>query len=179
MATESHTEVPGGGHREFPPFNKETFPSQLLWLVVFFVALYLIIGRVAIPRIGGIVEARRERTEGDLAEAGRLKEQSDAALKAYETSLADARGRAQALAAETREQLNAEAEASRKRLETELNAKLLEAEKTIAATKSAAMTSVRGIAADATAAIVQRLTGAVPASGTVENAVAAALKERP
>ena len=179
MATESHTEVPGGGHREFPPFNKETFPSQLLWLVVFFVALYLIIGRVAIPRIGGIVEARRERTEGDLAEAGRLKEQSDAALKAYEASLADARGRAQALAAETREQLNAEAEASRKRLETELNAKLLEAEKTIAATKSAAMASVRGIAADATAAIVQRLTGAVPASGTVENAVAAALKERP
>ena len=178
MATESHTEVPGG-HREFPPFNKETFPSQLLWLVVFFVALYLIIGRVAIPRIGGIVEARRERTEGDLAEAGRLKEQSDAALKAYEASLADARGRAQALAAETREQLNAEAEASRKRLETELNAKLLEAEKTIAATKSAAMTSVRGIAADATAVIVQRLTGAVPASGTVENAVAAALKERP
>ena len=37
----------GGG---FPPFNKETFASQIVWLVVFFVALYVIIWKLAIPR---------------------------------------------------------------------------------------------------------------------------------
>src|SRR6187397_915301 len=106
MATDAHTEVPAGGHPKFPPFNKETFPSQLLWFAIFFVALYVIIAKLAIPRLGGIVEARRDRVEGDIAEANRLKEQSDAALKAYEKSLADARSRAQQLASEARDKLN-------------------------------------------------------------------------
>ena len=176
MATNTHTEHPGGGKPQFPPFNKETFASQLVWFVIFFVILYVLIGRFAIPRIGGIIEARRGRIEGDLAEANRLKEQSDTALKSYEKSLADARGRAQALANETRDKLGAEAEARRKALEGQLNLKLTEAEKTIATTKTAAMTNVRGIAVDTTAAIVERLIGTAPSGSAVEAAVANALK---
>jgi F-type H+-transporting ATPase subunit b len=175
MATEAHTEHPGG-KPQFPPFNKETFPSQLVWFVVFFVALYVIISKLAIPRIGGIVDARRGRIEGDLAEANALKGQSDAALSAYEKSLADARGRAQTLANETRDSLNAEAEVARKRLEGELNTKLAAAEQTITATKTAAMANVHGIAVDTASAIVQRLIGTQPAGGAVEAAVADALK---
>ena len=176
MATNTHTEHPGGGKPQFPPFNKETFASQLVWFVIFFVILYVLIGRFAIPRIGGIIEARRGRIEGDLAEANRLKEQSDAALKSYEKSLADARGRAQALANETRDKLSAEADARRKALEGQLNLKLTEAEKTIATTKTAAMTNVRGIAVDTAAAIVERLIGSAPSGSAVEAAVADALK---
>ncbi len=176
MATNAHTEHPGGGKPQFPPFNKETFASQLVWFVIFFIALYVLIGRFAIPRIGGIIEARRGRIEGDLAEANRLKEQSDAALRSYEKSLADARNRAQTLANETRDKLNAEAEEARKKLENELNVKLAEAEKTIAATKTAAMANVRGIAVDTASAIVQRLIGTAPSGSAVEAAVADALK---
>src|SRR5205085_11667837 len=171
MATNAHTEQPGGGKPPFPPFNKETFASQLVWFVIFFIILYVLIGRLAIPRIGGIIEARRGRVEGDLAEANRLKEQSDAALKAYEKSLADARNRAQTLANETRDKLNAEAEVARKKLEGELNLKLGEAEKAIAATKTAAMANVRGIAVDTASAIVQRLIGTAPSGSAVEAAV--------
>jgi F-type H+-transporting ATPase subunit b len=162
--------------KNFPPFDKSTFASQLVWFAIFFIALYVIIARVAIPRLGGIIEARRSRVEGDLDEANRLKEQSDAALKAYEKSLADARNRAQALGNETRDALNAEAEQARKRLEGELNAKLADAEKTIAATKTAAMSNVKGIAVDTASAIVQQLIGTAPASSTVEAAVTVVLK---
>ena len=176
MATGAHTEHPGGGKPQFPPFNKETFASQLVWFVIFFVALYVLIGRFAIPRIGGIIEARRGRVEGDLAEANRLKEQSDAALKSYEKSLADARGRAQALGNETREKLNAEADKARHALEAQLNIKLAEAEKTISATKLSAMANVRGIAVDTASAIVQRLIGTAPSSSALDAAVADALK---
>ena len=176
MATNAHTEHPGGGKPQFPPFNKETFASQLVWFVIFFIALYVLIGRFAIPRLGGIIEARRGRVEGDLAEANKLRDQSDAALKAYEKSLADARNRAQTLANETRDKLNAEAEEARKKLESQLNSKLAEAEKTIAATKTAAMANVRGIAVDTAATIVQRLIGTTPAGSAVEAAVADALK---
>ena len=176
MATDAHTEHPGGGKPQFPPFNKETFASQLVWFAVFFIALYVLISRFAIPRLGGIIEARRDRVEGDLAEANRLKGQSDAALASYEKSLADARGRAQALANETREKLNAEADKARHALEAQLNVKLAEAEKTISATKTTAMANVRGIAVDTAATIVQRLVGTTPTGSAVEAAVAEALK---
>lgn len=176
MATSAHTEVPGGGRGPFPPFQKETFASQLLWLAIFFIALYALMSRVAIPRIGGILEARRQRMADDIAAAGRLKDESSAVLAAYEKSLADAHARAQAMAGETHDRLNAQAEETRKRLEAELNNKIAAAERQIAATKTAAMASVRGIAVETTAAIVERLTGA-PASGpAVEAAIADVLK---
>jgi F-type H+-transporting ATPase subunit b len=176
MATSAHTEQPGGGKPPFPPFNKETFASQFVWLAIFFIAIYLLMWKVAIPRIGGILEARRDRIAADLAEAGKLKERSDAALAAYEKSLADARNRAQQLANETRDKLNAEAEQARKGLEAELTARIARAEETIAATRTAAMANVQGIAIDTAAAIVERLIGRAPSPQATQAAVADVLK---
>src|ERR1700692_3378367 len=115
MANETaHTEVPAGEHaRQFPPFDKQTFPFQLLWLTLTFVALYLLMSRIALPRIDSILERRRARISGDLAEALRLKGESDAAIAAYEKALADARGRAQALVNDSRQRQAAEAGAAR------------------------------------------------------------------
>jgi F-type H+-transporting ATPase subunit b len=163
----------GGG---FPPFNKDTFASQALWITLAFVALYLMMSRVALPRIGSIIEDRKQRIASDFAEAERLKAESEAALVAYEKSLADARGRAQALANETREREAKAAEGARKALDVKLNAQIGEAEKTIATRRSSAMTNVQGIAVEAAAAIVERLTGSAPASREVEAAVVDVLK---
>src|SRR5271165_3414510 len=121
--TTAHTEADGAKHA-FPPFQKDTFASQLVSLAVAFVALYLIVSRIALPRVGSVLDARQNAIDGDLAEAQRLKDQSDAA---------------------------------RKTLEERLAAKLADAEKTIASTRATAMSNVRGIAADAAMAIVQRL----------------------
>src|ERR1700737_3105689 len=171
----AHTEAEGGKHA-FPPFQKDTFASQLVSLVIAFVALYVIVSRIALPRVGNVLDARQGAIEGDLAEAQKLKDASDAALKAYESELAAARSRAQAIGADTREKLTAAAEAERKTLEQRLSLKLADAEKAIAATRSAAMSNVRGIAADAAAAIVQRLTGIAPDGKAVNAAVDASLK---
>jgi F-type H+-transporting ATPase subunit b len=176
VAESAHTEAEGGQKAPFPPFQKDTFPSQLVSLLIAFVALYLIVSRIALPRVGKTIEDRQAAIEGDLAEAQKLKDASDGALKAYESDLAAARSRAQAISAETREKLNAAAEAERKTLEDQLSAKLADAEKTIAATRQAAMSNVRGIAAEAAAAIVQRLTGLTPDGQSVNSAVDASLK---
>jgi F-type H+-transporting ATPase subunit b len=176
MATNAHTTAPGGPKAPFPPFNKEHFASQLVWFTIFFVALYLIIAKVAIPQIGGIMAARNKRIADDIAEANSLKTQSDAALAAYEKSLADARAGAQALASETRDKLHAEAEKTRKMLEGNLNTKLAEAEKTIAATKASAMANIEAVATDTAIAIVERLIGTAPGAKTAQDAVAEVLK---
>jgi F-type H+-transporting ATPase subunit b len=156
----AHTGAEGGHKAPFPPFQKDTFASQLVSLLIAFVALYLIVSRIALPRVGKTIDDRQDAIEGDLAQAQKLKDESGRALKAYESELAAARSRAQAISAETREKLNAASEA----------------EKTIAATREKAMSNVRGIAADAAVAIVQRLTGVVPNGTTVNRAVDASLK---
>jgi len=172
----AHTAADGGHKAPFPPFQSDTFASQLVSLLIAFVALYMIVSRIALPRVGSLLDARQNAIEGDLAEAQNLKDASDAALKAYERELAAARARAQAIGNETREKLNAASEAERKRLEERLTLKIAEAEETIASTRTRAMSNVRGIAADAAAAIVQRLTGVVPDGKSVDSAVDASLK---
>jgi len=172
----AHTEAEGGHKAPFPPFQKDTFASQLVSLLIAFVALYLIVSRIALPRVGKTIDMRQDTIDDDLAQAQKLKDESDNALKAYEAELAAARSRAQAIGAETRVKLSAASEAERKTLEERLALKLADAEKTIASTREAAMSNVRGIAADAASAIVQRLTGVVPDGTSVGQAVDASLK---
>ncbi|MCW5682032.1 MAG: F0F1 ATP synthase subunit B' [Xanthobacteraceae bacterium] len=174
MASNNHTEVPGG-KPPFPPFQGETFPSQIFWLVICFVALYVLLSRVALPRLGKAIEHRKGRIESDLDAANRARNESEAAQAAYEKALADARAKAQALASETNAKLAAESEEQRKSLEAGLKSKLDAAEKQVATTKSAAMANVRTIAVDTAGLIVERLTGKAPAQPAVERAVDAAL----
>ncbi len=173
--TTAHTEAQVG-HGVFPPFDKQTFPSQLFWLVICFVLLYLITARLVQPRVAGIIDSRKKRVAGDLATASGFKAEAEQAMDSYEKALAEARTRAQAIAGETRDRLHAEGERNRKSLEEQLGARLAEAEKTIAATKNAAMANVRGIATEAAAAIVTRLTGVTAPEPTVTAAVDAVLK---
>jgi F-type H+-transporting ATPase subunit b len=181
MAEQAHTtsteHVPAGEHGGvFPPFNTQTFPSQLVWLILTFVLLYALMAKWALPQVARVIENRQKRIADDVAEANKLKAQSDAAVEAYEKALNEARARAQAIATETREQQTAESEAARKKVEDELNVKLAEAEKSIAATKEAAMANVRTIAQDTAAAIVERLIGTAPNDKAVADAVADVLK---
>lgn len=172
--TTSSTEAHGKG--TFPPFQKETFASQLVSFAIAFILLYVIVSKFALPRVGGIIATRQGTIDGDLAEAERLKSESDAALKAYETELAAARANAQGIGSDIREKLTKQADGERKQLEDRLANKLADAEKSIAATRAAAMGNVRSIATDAAAAIVQRLAGAAPDVKAVETAVDASLK---
>jgi F-type H+-transporting ATPase subunit b len=176
MATTAHTQAPSEHKGAFPPFDSSTFASQFVWLVITFVLLYALMAKVALPRVGSIIAQRQNRIDEDLAQANAFKAQSDAALAAYEKALADARARAQAIAGEMRDKQAAETEATRKKLEEQLNTKLAEAEQIIGASKQAAMANVRNIAGDAAKAIVERLIGTTPADSAVAAAVKDALK---
>jgi len=170
-------EIPASEHgRGFPPFDPHTFASQLFWLALAFIALYLLMSRVALPRVGSILEARRRRIDEDLAEAQRFKDASDAAIAAHEKALAEARGRAQALANETRAKAAAAADARRKEVDAKLNDRIAEAEKAIAATRSSAMANLGSIAVEPAGAIIERLTGVPPTSEELGRAVSNVLK---
>lgn len=159
------------GQTGFPPFQTQHYPSQLAWLALTFILLYVLMAKIALPRIGSILAERSKRIAEDIAAAQRLKERSDAAHVAYEKALADARGRAQAIANERREREAAAAEATNKRLEAELHERLAAAEQSIAAKRESAMANVGAIATDAASAIVERLIGKAPPAHEVAAAV--------
>lgn len=166
--------APGAKSEGLPQFNPEFFSSQLFWLTITFIALYMFLSRVALPRIGQVVEARRTRIQRDLEEAQRMKAETDAALKAYEEALASARGKAQGIAKETRDRITAEVDRERHRVDSEIAAKVAETEKRIATNKAQALASVGDIATDTASAIVNRLLGEDVAAADVKAAVAAA-----
>lgn len=160
-ATTTGTEVPQGtGHSKvFPPMNPADFSPQLIWLAITFAALYLLLSRLVLPRIGEVIEDRKDRIKRDLEAAERLKDETDKALKGYEKALADARSNAGAIAKETQAKLGAEVDAERKKVDASLNAKLADAERSINATKTKAMQSVSEIAADTAASLASALSG--------------------
>ncbi len=149
-----------GGHTgAFPPMDTTTYPSQIFWLVVFFGLLYLLMSRVALPRMAAVLERRHKAIEADLSKASALKNETEAAIAAYEKSLADARAGAQAIAADTRARIGGEVEAERAALDKTLAAKIADAESRIAASKSQAVKDVGDVAAETAAEIVAQLTG--------------------
>jgi len=158
--TTAHTEVPGGHAKgPFPPFDPNVFAPQLIWLALTFGLLYLLMSRIALPRIENILEARRARIAADVDDAASMQGKAQAAGAAYEKTLADAKASAQATAQSTRDKLAADSAAKRKTLEDQLNAKLADAERSIAGTKAQAMSHVTEIATTAAADIVAHLTG--------------------
>ncbi|KAB2919520.1 MAG: F0F1 ATP synthase subunit B [Hyphomicrobiaceae bacterium] len=160
------------GHAKvFPPLDPGTFAPQLIWLALTFGLLYLILSRVALPRVGEVIEERSDRIKRDLGQAEKLKEETEQALAAYEQALAEARGKANAIAKSMRDNLTAEVDKERAKVEALIAQKLTEAEARIAQTKSKALASVNDIATDIAGAIVTKLTGAEVSKEEVQKAL--------
>jgi F-type H+-transporting ATPase subunit b len=143
----------------FPPFKTETFPSQLFWLAITFGFLFVVMWRVAGPRINAAITTRRGAINSAIADAGKARNESEAAQAGYETALANARARANALAEETRQTLNAEIAKAKAEADADAHRAMHEADTRIAATRETAKTAVTAAARDAAMAIVERLTG--------------------
>lgn len=159
-----------------PQLDLATYIPQIVWLTVVFLALYVLMARVALPRIAAVLEGRHDRIAGDLEKAAQSKDQTDAAIAAYEKALGEARAKAHTIAQATRDELAAQTEARRVTIEAQLNEKIAKAETAIKATKEAALSNVRAVAVDVAGSIVSQLLGEDADKTATERAVDAALK---
>lgn len=175
---QTSTEVSHGAgthQKSFPPLDPSTFAPQLVWLVITFVTLYIIMARVALPRISTVIEERRDRIASDLDQAEQLKQKTEEAIAAYEEALLQARTKAIGIAQETRETLANEVEAEKLEVEKQIAEKTTEAEKRISDAKTAALTHVNEVASDTAEAIVQELIGGKLTKAEVNQAVSKAM----
>ena len=173
FAQEAHggTEA-GESHSAFPPFDPATFGSTLFWLFIVFVTLYWLMSRIALPRVASTIEKRNATITGDLDRAAIMQKKAEDAGAAYAAALAKAKANANSIGQQAKDKASAEAADRRKAVEGDVATRIAAAEEQIAATKAAAMGNVEGIALDAAASIVERLTGIAPSSADVKQAVA-------
>ena len=160
-----------------PQLNPLDWGPQLIWLVLTFGILYLLMKRIALPRIGGVLQARQGRISGDLEEADRLRRETQEAIAAYEQALAEAKQKAHGIADQGRAKLKAEMAAERARLDHEFGAKAAKAEARIETARVSALKDVNVVAADVATDLVKQLIGLTPSSAEAEKAVVAARKD--
>ena len=162
--------APGMPQLDFSPWG-----NQIFWLIVTLVVIYLILSRVALPRISAVLAERAGTITNDIAAAEDLKRKAEEAEAAYEKALADARIEANRIVAETRAEIQADLDKATAKADAEIAAKAAEGEKAIAEIRANALENIEVVAKDAAAAVVSSL-GFTADAAAVEKAVTSRMK---
>jgi F-type H+-transporting ATPase subunit b len=174
-AAETHegVVVDGGPHggNAFPPFDSTNWAPQFVWLVLIFGALYLLMSRIALPRVADILTTRETTINDDLDSARASQAKAQIAAKHNDATLAAKKDEAQAIGREAQAKVAAEAGALRASAEQKLAQALAAAEQRIAAEKAEKMAHVENVAKEAAAAIVAKLTGVQADAAAIDAAV--------
>ena len=158
-----------------PQLDFSTFGNQIFWLVVTLVVIYLILSRVALPRIAGVLAERSGTISNDLAAAEELKAKAVAAEEAYNQALSDARAEAAKIVASTKADMKAELDAAIAKADAEITQKTAESEKVISEIRATALESVEEVAKNTAMALVSALGGREDAK-TIDVAVSNEMK---
>lgn len=161
-----------------PQFDPTFFSSQLFWLYVTFILLYVLLSAIAMPKIGSVLEERQRKIDDNLDKAAQLKTEAEAAIAVYEKALAESRAQAQDLLRTSREALAKQAEVRQKELGERLAAQIKAGEARIIAAKDQALTQVRDVAVDVAKAAAAKLAGVSLNDTQVAAAVAGTIQER-
>ena len=159
-----------------PQLNVHDFAPQLVWLAIAFVALYLVMSKLAVPRIAGTLEKRQAKIQGDLDAAEKANEETRALVAAYEKRLADAREQARRLMREQGEADNAAAAARFAELSERLGRQIDEAEARIARQRDDVMAGLEHMARDIGQDVYAKLVGQPADQAVLSGKIATALK---
>ncbi len=169
------TDASNGGAEAvgMPQLDFSTFPNQIFWLVITLVAIYLILTKVALPRIASVLSERQGTITQDIAAAEELKQKAQEAEASYEKALADARAEAQRIIGEAKAEMQTELDAATAKAEEQIAAKTAESEARISEIRAGALDAVKSVAGDAAGEILSVL-------GTTadKDAVARAIADR-
>jgi F-type H+-transporting ATPase subunit b len=175
--TNATTEADGSGHSAgMPQLKFETYPSQILWLVIALVALYLLMVKIALPRISSVLEERQDAIANDLDRAAELKRKAEEAKESYEAALSSARSKAQEIAAAAKAEMQVEVDAATAKADAEIAARTAEGEVRIAEIRAASMENIREVAVETTGAVIEAISPGAADDKAIAKAVDAQMK---
>ena len=160
-----------------PQLDPSIYPNLIFWLIIAILAIYFILTRVALPRIGAVLAERSDAITGDLEQAALLRQRAEEAEQAYNAALAKAREEAQKIAADAKAEVNKELSVLLAKADAEIAARSAESEGRIAEIRDSAVRSVEEVARETTGDIVGAiLPGTTADEPAVEAAVATRMK---
>lgn len=165
-----------GGGAKMPQLDFSTYSSQVFWLIITFAVLFILMWKVAIPRVGEVIEAREQKIRADLERAEQLRAEIATTEAAVEEALANARSEAQDVVRKAMDKIAADHAKKQAKLDEELAAKVIEAENSINDARKEALASVREVAQDVASASVEKLTGKAATAKEISSALDAVTK---
>jgi F-type H+-transporting ATPase subunit b len=179
MASETTSEAGHGAaaaehYVGMPQLNFEWFPNQIFWLVVTLVIIYLVLVKVALPRIASVLAERANAISSDLEQADALKQKAVEAEEAYNKALADARAEAGQIVAAAKAEIQKDLNVAIEKADAEIAAKSAESETAIADIRKGAMKAVETVAKSTAGEIIK----AVMPGAADAKAVTAAVKSQ-
>ncbi|HEX2580967.1 MAG TPA: F0F1 ATP synthase subunit B' [Dongiaceae bacterium] len=142
-----------------PQLDPAVFLPQLVWLAITFLALYLLMSYIALPRVAKVLGERNDRIEGNIERAERLKEEAQAALKAYEAELASARAQAQETLRRAAAEIAAETQGREQAFAHRIKEETQSAEKRISSAKVQALKEMETVTHPLAERMVEKLLG--------------------
>ncbi len=164
------TEVP---HEDgpIPLLQPAYFDNLIFWSIVSLAAIYLILTRIALPRIGNTLAQRQGTIGSDLAAAENFRAQARDAQAAYDKALTEARAEANRIAQETRDAIQADLDVALAQADAQIDTRAAEGARAVAEIQTQAQASVGEVARDVAREIL-RVLGAQDDPAAVERAVA-------
>ena len=175
MATETTTGAAEASSGGMPQLDFSTWGNQIFWLVLALIAIYLILSRVALPRIAAILAERQDTISNDIAAAEDLKSKAADAEAAYDKALVDARAEAQNIIAQSKADMQADLDKAIAKADDQIAAKSAESEKAISEIRAGALENVKAVAKDTVKEIVSAMGGKADAK-TITAAVTSRMK---
>tara|TARA_B110000908_G_scaffold15374_1_gene17518 strand:+ start:209 stop:736 length:528 start_codon:yes stop_codon:yes gene_type:complete len=174
MATDTHSAAEASGPG-MPQLDFSTWGNQIFWLVITLVVIYIILSRVALPRIASVLAERQGTITNDIAAAEDLKAKAQDAEAVYDKALIDARAEAGRIVAETKAGIQADLDKAIATADTKIATKAAEGEKVIAEIRAGALDNVKVVAKDTAKEIVAAMGGKADAK-SITAAVTARMK---
>ena len=157
-----------------PQLDPSSFASQLFWLLIHFVILYVVMAKLVLPSLARRMEMRQSKLAADLNDAEQKQQEASAAKVANEQSLAKARAEAQKLRDSTLATAMAEQAKAEQALAAELSVKLRAADDRIAEARTAMQGRMRDVASEIAADMLVKVAKLSADKATLDGAVAKA-----
>lgn len=161
-----------------PQLDPSVFPTQIFWLVLTFVPLYLILWRVVLPRMSGMLEARQHKIDNDLTRAAALRDEAEAVLAECEKTMADAQAEAHAQLRQIEEEAAAKTDAEIEKVNARLAKDTAKAEAAIETAKTEAYENLKSVVSELALSAIEKVVGAKLGEDQAGKAVDDAMKEQ-
>ena len=160
-----------------PQLDPEYWPSQIFWLIIIFLTIYILISKIFIPKIKGSIDMREDKIRKDLEEAKTFKEQAELKLKEYNSLMEAAKLDVKKIISKSRQKLNNDMQIKREEIQKKIDGEISNAEKEIKKLKNDSSGKVSLISQDIVSNLVKDIFGEDLNKSSIEATVSQTIKE--